>query len=145
MRACAARAGVAPSVHTSPLYVVDDAALLELAVDNLAQNAARYAGGAASIGVLFVDDDVILRVTDDGPGIAPDALAHVFDRFYRVDESRTDGGAGLGLAIVKSIAEAHGGRVAAHSRVGAGTTFEIHLPAAPSPASASLHASPLRS
>ena len=67
---------------------------------------------------------------DDGPGLAADEAAHVFERFFRGDPSRSrdHGGAGLGLAIVAAIVEAHGGEVAVESAPGAGTTFRVTLP-----------------
>ncbi len=73
---------------------------------------------------------VVIRVRDDGCGIAPEQLAHIFDRFYRADESRTrqTGNAGLGLAISKGIIEAHGGLIEVESQLGNGTTFIIRLP-----------------
>jgi heavy metal sensor kinase len=72
-----------------------------------------------------------LSVSDTGPGIPQNDLPHVFERFYRVDKSRSRdiGGAGLGLAIVRSIVEAHGGRIEVESTVGVGTTFNVWLPA----------------
>lgn len=75
---------------------------------------------------------VRIAVHDDGPGIDPDHLPHLFNRFYRVDKSRSreKGGTGLGLAIVKNLLEAHGERVRVHSVAGAGSTFEFTLPRA---------------
>jgi two-component system sensor histidine kinase ResE len=72
-----------------------------------------------------------LSVSDTGPGIPAPDLPHVFDRFYRVDKSRSRelGGAGLGLAIVRSIVEAHGGHIDVESVLGEGTTFNVWLPA----------------
>jgi signal transduction histidine kinase len=71
-----------------------------------------------------------LAVTDTGPGIAPDQLEHVFERFYRADEgrSRDSGGSGLGLAIARAIVEAHGGRIWAESPPGKGASFHLELP-----------------
>ena len=68
-------------------------------------------------------------MTDNGPGIAPEHLPHLFDRFYRVDKarSRASGGTGLGLAIVKGIAEQHRGRVTVTSEPGKGSTFTVWL------------------
>ena len=78
---------------------------------------------------------VDVAVADTGPGIAPEDLPRVFERFYRVDESRSrdDGGTGIGLAIARSVVEAHGGRIWAESEPGRGSTFTFELPAAPPP------------
>ncbi len=95
----------------------------------------------ASAGLAEPDSCAYLRVSDNGPGIPPEHLPHLFERFYQVDPSRTRGatetelpptssGAGLGLSIVEWIAKAHGGSVRVESRVGEGTTFEIRLPLA---------------
>ena len=73
---------------------------------------------------------VVVEVDDTGPGIAPEHLPHLFERFYRGDlaRDRESGGAGLGLAIVNEIAEAHGGTVRAESTVGKGSVFTLTLP-----------------
>jgi signal transduction histidine kinase len=75
-------------------------------------------------------DEVQVRVQDDGEGIHAAELAHVFDRFYRVDRnrSRDTGGSGLGLSIARSLVEAHGGRIWADSVEGSGSTFVFTLP-----------------
>ena len=75
----------------------------------------------------------VLEVSDHGPGMAPEVAAHVFDRFYRADPSRSraQGGTGLGLAIVAALVDAHGGTVTVDSREGAGSTFRAVLPLAP--------------
>ena len=72
-------------------------------------------------------------MADEGPGIAPEDQARVFDRFWRADKgrSRADGGTGLGLAIVRQIAESHGGQVGLQSKPGVGSSFVIWLPVAP--------------
>jgi signal transduction histidine kinase len=77
-------------------------------------------------------DEVVLRVRDTGIGIPTRDLERIFERFYRVDRarSRETGGTGLGLAIVKHVAENHGGRTEVTSELGAGSTFEVVLPAA---------------
>lgn len=77
---------------------------------------------------------ILLEVADTGPGLTPQQLELVFDRFYRGDSShsRDRGGSGLGLAIAKSIVEAHDDMLRVHSDLGNGTTFTIELPAAPS-------------
>lgn len=76
------------------------------------------------------EEGVEFRVRDSGPGINPDLLPNVFDRFYRIDSSRhrDSGGSGLGLAIAKPVVEAHGGRIWAQSRPNEGTTIIIDLP-----------------
>ncbi len=75
-------------------------------------------------------DRALVRVTDEGPGIAPEHLPRLFERFYRVDKSRSRalGGTGLGLAIVKWSAEAHGGQVELESEPGRGSTFAFTIP-----------------
>ena len=81
-------------------------------------------------------DTVILSVEDTGPGIPPEHLPRIFDRFYKVDEARSSSdmsGSGLGLSIVRAIVTRHGGTVAASNRPGGGARFEIVLPAGPEP------------
>jgi two-component system sensor histidine kinase KdpD len=75
-------------------------------------------------------DYLEVSVADKGPGISPDRMSHLFDRFYRVKADATDGvkGTGLGLAIVKGIVEAHGGRASAENRPGGGMVFTFTLP-----------------
>lgn len=87
-------------------------------------------GGAIEVSVATTEDAVRVSVTDTGDGIAPDDLAHVFDRLYRADPSRSraTGGAGLGLTIAKQLVEAHGGTISAHSTLGEGSRFEFELP-----------------
>lgn len=100
---------------------------------NLTSNALRYApeGSIVTLAAYGANGMVDIRVCDQGPGIPAEKVAHVFERFYRADESRSQQGdeSGLGLAIVKSIVEAHGGTIAVESERGQGTTFIIHLPA----------------
>ncbi|MGH9011326.1 MAG: sensor histidine kinase, partial [Acidimicrobiia bacterium] len=104
-------------------------------VSNLIGNALRHGGDGVTVTLAARPEraGVVIDVADDGPGIAPGDLPHVFDRFYRGSAARrgAPGGAGLGLAIVASLVEAMGGSVSASSTVGAGTTFSIRLPAAP--------------
>ena len=78
---------------------------------------------------------VLVQIRDTGIGIPPEHLPHVFERFYRVDRSRTrsTGGTGIGLAIVKELVQAHGGQVAITSMPGSGTTVSLTLPVAPTP------------
>lgn len=92
-------------------------ALLRRAITNLIDNAVKY-GGNTSVSALPHKDGVEIRVTDEGPGLPPEALERVFDAFYREEGSRNraTGGTGLGLAIARSIAESHGGHVHLEAR-----------------------------
>jgi signal transduction histidine kinase len=104
---------------------------------NLVTNALRYTPscGRITLSAHRQGNAVALAVQDTGAGIAPDALPHVFDRFYRGDPARNqqDGESGLGLAIAKSITEAHGGKIEVQSELGRGTTFTVLLPVAGQP------------
>jgi two-component system phosphate regulon sensor histidine kinase PhoR len=114
--------------------VLADRFALSQCVRNLVDNAIRYAGaGTVRLASRIEDGQVVLSVSDEGPGIPADALGRIFERFYRVDRhrSREDGGSGLGLSIVRHLAEAQGGRVWAESRPGYGSTFHLALPPAP--------------
>jgi two-component system, OmpR family, sensor histidine kinase BaeS len=99
---------------------------------NLLANALQYtpAGGSVAVTASSSSEGVAVRISDTGPGIAPEELPHIFDRFYRADKSRSraTGGSGLGLAIVRSLVELHGGRVTVESEPGKGTCFTILLP-----------------
>ncbi len=113
--------------------VVADIALIERVVSNLIENAIRYtdAGGEIAVSIERADHDhVLVNVSDTGCGIPPEDVPHVFDRFYRVDKSRsrTSGGSGLGLAIAKKILDAHETVITVQSRLEVGTTFEFQLP-----------------
>jgi two-component system, OmpR family, phosphate regulon sensor histidine kinase PhoR len=109
-----------------------NAPLLLQALVNLIDNAVKYSPAARPIQVEARREtgEVLILVRDQGPGIAPEHLPRLFERFYRVDpgRSRKVGGTGLGLAIVKHIAQAHGGYVTLQSAPGKGSTFFIHLP-----------------
>jgi signal transduction histidine kinase len=99
---------------------------------NLVGNAVKFtpAGGAVRIALRSLPDGAEIKVRDDGVGIAPDELPHVFERFYRgtrATESRASG-SGLGLSIVRSIVEMHGGRVSVESHLGRGTEVTVRLP-----------------
>jgi two-component system phosphate regulon sensor histidine kinase PhoR len=109
-----------------------DADRLQQVFFNLADNAIKYgkSGGCVSVGVRETGDKVEVFVADDGPGIPPDSLGRVFERFYRVDRarSRESGGTGLGLAIVKHIVQAHGGEAWVKSEMQKGAIFHFTLP-----------------
>ncbi len=118
--------------ETIPQIQVDSDRLRQV-LHNLLANALRHTpeGGHIIIGTELVAGEVHLRITDDGEGISPELQPHVFDRFYRAEESRRrdSGGAGLGLAISKAIVEAHNGRITATSPgKGQGMTIAIYLP-----------------
>jgi signal transduction histidine kinase len=116
--------------------VVADAELLRQAFLNLCVNAIQAmqdrGGGRLSVRARRDADAVVVEVTDTGPGIEPEARAHVFEPFFTTKAN----GTGLGLAIVRQAAEAHGGSVEVDSTPGAGATFRIRLPAAPADAGA---------
>ena len=80
--------------------------------------------------LLREQDNAILEVTDSGVGIPPDAMGHIFERFYRVDKarSRATGGSGLGLAIVRAIVTRNRGEIDVESTIGKGTTFRVSFP-----------------
>ena len=96
----------------------------------LLDNAVRYTpeGGIVTVGVREDDDRVALEVSDMGVGIPEDQLPLIFERFYRADPSRSEGGAGLGLSIARQIAESHGGQIKAQSTPSKGSTFTLLLP-----------------
>ena len=116
-----------------PAYIFPED--VETIVVNLLDNAAKYAPPGGQVRLLAREQDgrCLIRVEDTGPGIPPEDLSHVFERFYRADKarSRTAGGigsgAGLGLSIVKELVEHNGGSIRAESVVGQGTAFEISL------------------
>ena len=99
---------------------------------NILDNAIRYTptGGQVTLSCRRNNASIEISIRDTGPGIAPEHLPRVFDRFYRVDRgrSRVQGGSGLGLAIAQSIAQLHGGQITVESVVGQGSTFIIRLP-----------------
>jgi two-component system, OmpR family, sensor kinase len=103
--------------------IIGDRLRLEQALGNLVDNARRHGAGTIRLKAERKNDLLELRVSDEGPGFAPELLPHAFDRFTRGDEARERGGTGLGLVIVAAVAKAHGGR--AHA---AGSTVTIELP-----------------
>lgn len=110
-----------------------DPARVEQAVLTLVDNAAKYgpAGGLVTLSSTVQSGELCISVEDTGPGIPEEHLPHVFERFYRVGRGRTrgkGGGSGLGLSIAKTIAELHGGRIQAESRVGKGMSMTLCLP-----------------
>lgn len=127
----ALRVAIGPGADT----LRGDRTRLEQALQNLAANALRYAPESSTVTLSATRDGrwLMLRVTDEGPGIPAEHLAHVFDRFYKADQSRTAhaggaGGSGLGLSIVRAIVERHGGTISVDSRPGR-TEFELRFDA----------------
>jgi two-component system OmpR family sensor kinase len=109
-----------------------DPALVRQMIANLIDNAIKFTDrGSVTVRVSSENGDAVVEIADDGPGIDPEDLPLVFDRFYRADKSRSRdvAGTGLGLAIVRSIARVHGGSVRAEPRAEGGTTFRVRLPA----------------
>jgi CheY-like chemotaxis protein/two-component sensor histidine kinase len=140
-------ASVAPSAAAREIRIVPrfdpgvgavrgDPTRLQQIVWNLLSNSIKFSpdGGRVDVTLSKRDAHAVIRVTDQGKGIAPEFLPHVFDRFRQADASTTrqQGGLGLGLAIVRNLVEMHGGTVEAHSEgVGKGATFTVALPLAP--------------
>jgi signal transduction histidine kinase len=119
---------LAPAARTID---VDPEALRQI-FTNLFDNALRYTpeNGRIRVAATNTKDELVLSVADTGSGIPSEHLPRIFERFYRVDASRSrhEGGTGLGLAIVKHLVEAHGGRLEAESELGRGTTILLHFP-----------------
>jgi heavy metal sensor kinase len=127
--------GIAVACNVQGKVSVDgDRARIKQVVVNLLDNAIKYTppGGTINLNVHARGGKAVLEVVDTGMGIPANALPHIFERFYRVDQarSRDAGGAGLGLAIVKSICAAHGGKVEVESAEGKGSQFTVELPLA---------------
>ncbi|HPU12705.1 MAG TPA: HAMP domain-containing sensor histidine kinase [Aeromicrobium sp.] len=119
-------------VDLEPSWVLGDSQLLERAITNLLDNAAKWSPPEATVTVRLVAGSV--SVADQGPGIAAEDIDHVFDRFYRSTQARALPGSGLGLSIVKRAADRHEGNVAVVSTLGEGATFTFSVPlATPTP------------
>ncbi len=112
-----------------PVVADVDSARIRQVLDILLDNAVKFTpeGGTVRVGVRF-EDGVELFVSDDGPGIPHEHLPHIFERFYKADNARSDGSAGLGLAIARQIVERHGGTIGVSSDAN-GSTFVVRLPA----------------
>jgi PAS domain S-box-containing protein len=118
-----------PALRANPIR-------LRQVLDNVVGNAIKYSypNGEIHIFIRFEEDQIILQVTDQGPGIPPADQPHIFDKFYRATNISSDvEGSGLGLAIVKNIVESHQGRIWVESTVGKGSSFTIVLPVVTDP------------
>jgi heavy metal sensor kinase len=137
VRPLAERKGLRLRVRGGMAWVRADRERLHQAVANLVENAVKYTqpGGSVEVMVWRDSGEAGVTVTDTGPGIPPTALPRIFDRFVRLDPSRSReaGGSGLGLSICREIVKAHGGRVWAESEPGKGSSFSIAIPTAPRP------------
>ena len=106
--------------------------MLKVVLKNLLDNALKYGKerGRVTLSGRIEGDVCLLEVVDDGPGISPEHLPRIFERFYRIDKGRSRelGGTGLGLSIAKHIVESHGGILRVESRIGVGTRFTIRIP-----------------
>ena len=127
---------IAFNVQTPPLKVLANASLLEQCIINLLDNAIKYSASHTTVSIKCLpqeeEETLAIVIQDQGPGIAPEHIPHIFERFYVVDKSqgRHFGGPGLGLSIVKHIVQIHGGQVGVRSILGKGSTFTIVLPQA---------------
>lgn len=114
--------------------VMGDLVSLRQVLQNLLDNAVRYSppGARISIDAQALKNEVVISVSDQGPGIAKAEQERIFERFYRADaaRSRDSGGTGLGLSIAKHLVELHGGRLRVQSEIGLGATFQVFLPVA---------------
>jgi two-component system phosphate regulon sensor histidine kinase PhoR len=136
--------GVEISVKAPPdqLIVLGDRDEFMRVFENLIENALKYAASGKKVDIALIiaeaakgAREAMVEVRDYGPGIAPEHLPRLTERFYRVDvgESRAQGGTGLGLALVKHILNRHGGRLTIESAAGKGAAFTAHLPLPPLP------------
>ena len=136
-----ANAGTVVSVDASDIKldvqencptIFADPQRLEQIFNNLLSNALRFTprGGSVTVDLKCSANQVVISVRDNGPGIPEHALAHVFDRFYKADysRSRSNGGTGLGLSIAKKLALSHGGDLTATNHPAGGALFTLSLP-----------------
>ena len=119
-----------------PVVVSGDADHLRQAIANLVTNAVRHTpdGTPIEVSTRVAGDRATVTVRDHGPGLAPDAVDHVFDRFWQADSARVGAGSGLGLSIVAGIAEEHGGEARAANPADGGAAFTLDVPVAGRPA-----------
>ncbi|MBX7207804.1 MAG: HAMP domain-containing protein [Verrucomicrobiaceae bacterium] len=136
LRSLAEQQGITIETSLSPAPCTGNTLQLVQIITNLVSNAIQHnrSGGHVRISSKTEDGRAVLRVENSGPGISPEHLPHIFDRFYRTDASRNrkTGGVGLGLAICKAIADAHGAELTASSQPGASTEFALRMPSSAS-------------
>jgi heavy metal sensor kinase len=123
--------GIALSCHLpDESHFLGDMQMIQRMLSNLLDNAIKYTppGGSVSVSVVENDGRVVVSVKDTGIGISPKDLPHIFERFYRCDESRSQTGIGLGLSLARAIARGHGGDITTTSNPNQGSTFTITLP-----------------
>jgi len=113
--------------------ILSDPKILRTVLDNLMSNAIKYSpmGGEVCLSLETLDDRIYLVIQDQGIGISPENQKHLFESFYRADNTGNIKGTGLGLAIVKKSVEALGGTIQVSSQLGKGTTFILSLPRSP--------------
>jgi len=134
MKPQADRAGLSLIINCPPdLPMVNvDAEQIERVLMNLIHNSIKHTapGGEIIVSAAISENQMMIKVSDNGEGISQQDLPRIFERFYKTDQARASGGTGLGLAIAKHIIEAHAGKIDADSRPGEGATFTITLPLA---------------
>ena len=117
--------------YSNPIYVFADEERILQVLTNLLVNSLKYGveGGRTEVSLVNSEDKILVKVSDDGIGVSQEHLPRLFERFYRVDatRSRKKGGSGLGLSIVKHIIEAHNETITVKSEIGKGTTFSFTL------------------
>jgi len=112
-----------------------DTRMIQRMLSNLLDNAIKYtpSGGSVNVSIAENDAQVVIFIKDTGIGISPKDLPHIFERFYRCDQSRSQTGIGLGLSLARAIARAHGGDITTTSSPNQGSTFTVTLPKSPPP------------
>jgi two-component system, OmpR family, sensor histidine kinase MprB len=129
--------GIAFDIKADPWWLVGEGSALERAMTNLLDNAAKWSPPDGVVSIRITDG--VLTVDDAGTGISDEDLPHVFDRFYRAEESRSMPGSGLGLSIVRQVVERHSGTVAAGRCPSGGSRFTVRLPGSPTAPERSSH------
>jgi heavy metal sensor kinase len=143
LRPLAERRGLTVGVEGEPAFVAGEPGRMQHALRNLVENAIKFnrPGGAVRVRTWTSAESVGVTVEDDGPGVPEELRERIFDRFFRVESSRSrqTGGGGLGLAIVREIADAHGGEVRVLSLLPHGSAFEMSFPVVAARASTASH------